>query len=74
MIKASMIMHGVSSMNAQLGAGMQVAKSWYAQGTVLSFDRVFFFQGILFLGVIPLLFFLRVPRTGEKAHIDLGME
>ena len=50
--------------------------SWYAQGTVLSFDRVFMFQGFLFLGVIPLLFFLRVPRypAGGAAHVEISME
>jgi hypothetical protein len=47
----------------------------YEQATVLSFDRVFMFQGILFLFVIPLLFFLRVPRiVGEKVHIELPGE
>ena len=74
-VKAQLMAHGVNAMSAQLGANLAVAKSWYAQGTVLSFDRVFIFQGILFLGVIPLLFFLRVPRTtGPAAHVEISME
>ncbi len=47
----------------------------YQQATVLSFDRVFLFQGILFLVVLPLLLFLRVPRiVGEKVHVELPAE
>jgi hypothetical protein len=75
-IRTGLIEHGVTAMNATMGAGRAVAMSWYAQSTVLSFDRVFIFQGILFLGVIPLLFFLRVPRfTGAgAAHVEISLE
>ena len=76
-VKAGLISHGVDAFSAQLQAGRSVAMSWYSQGTVLSFDRVFIFQGVLFLGVIPLLFFLRVPRgpaAGPAAHVEISME
>ncbi len=75
-VRADLMHHGMNAMNAAMGAGKSVAMSWYAQGTVLSFDRVFIFQGFLFLGVIPLLFFLRVPRhTGGAAqHVEISME
>ncbi len=66
-INTSLVHHGMNAMNATMGAGKAVAMSWYAQSTVLSFDRVFIFQGILFLGVIPLLFFLRVPRATRRS-------
>ena len=77
-IRAGLIDHGVNAFNATMGAGRAMAMDWYAQSTVLSFDRVFIFQGILFLGVIPLLFFLRVPRHvgagAGAAHVEISME
>jgi hypothetical protein len=45
-----------------------------AQASVLSFDRIFIFQGVLFLAVIPLLFFLRVPRDNTPVHVELPAE
>jgi DHA2 family multidrug resistance protein len=73
-VKAGLISHGVNAMTASADAGRAIAMSWYQQGTVLSFDRVFMLQGLLFLGVIPLLFFLRVPRTFEAEHLEIAME
>jgi DHA2 family multidrug resistance protein len=76
-VRAGLIVHGMNAVNATMGAGRTMAMSWYAQGTVLSFDRVFIFQGFLFLGVIPLLFFLRVPRhvgAASAAHVEISME
>jgi DHA2 family multidrug resistance protein len=74
-LKAMAIMHGVEPVTAQIQAARTLGISMYAQSTVLSFDRVFMFQGILFLFVLPLLFFLRVPRiVGEKVHIELPGE
>ena len=46
----------------------------FEQATVLSFDRVFLLQGILFFLVLPLLFFLRVPRHGAPVHVELPAE
>ena len=75
-MKAGMIMHGFDPNTAGALAGRLVGMRMYAQSAVLSFDRVFVLQGLLFLGVIPLLFFLRVPRAnpGEKVHVELPME
>jgi DHA2 family multidrug resistance protein len=44
------------------------------QGTVLGFDKTFVLQTFAFLLVLPLLFFLRVKRTGEPAHVELSVE
>ena len=44
------------------------------QGTVVGFDKTFILQVIAFLATIPLLVFLRVKRTGEKAHVELSVE
>ncbi len=75
-MKASMIAHGFDPSTAAAFVGRIIGGRMYQQATVLSFDRIFVLQGILFLGVIPLLFFLRVPRakTAEKVHVELPME
>ena len=41
------------------------------QGTVLAFEKTFLLQGIVFLMVMPLLFFLRV---GEREKSDEPLE
>ena len=75
MIKAAAVSHGMNALDSTMAAGKMIAGGWYAQSAVLSFDRVFIFQDILFLGVIPLLFFLRVPRTtGPAQHVEISME
>jgi len=74
-MKAFAIAHGADPVTAMMQAGGAIGRSMYEQATVLSFDRVFMFQGILFLFVLPLLFFLRVPRiVGEKVHIEMPGE
>jgi hypothetical protein len=74
-LKAIAILHGVEPTAAGIQAARTLGISMYQQATVLSFDRVFMFQGILFLFVIPLLFFLRVPRVaGQKVHVELPGE
>jgi MFS transporter, DHA2 family, multidrug resistance protein len=44
------------------------------QGLVIGFDKTFLLQTIAFLVVLPLLFFLRVPRTPAPAHVELPTE
>ncbi len=65
---------GADLMSAPKMGGAAVARSMFAQATVLSFDRVFLFQGLLFLGVLPLLFLIRVPRTAAPAHVEMPVE
>jgi DHA2 family multidrug resistance protein len=68
------IAHGVEPAIAQLWSGRMLGMELYRQATVLSFDRLFLLQGILFLGVLPLLYFVRVPRTDEKVHVEMPAE
>jgi MFS transporter, DHA2 family, multidrug resistance protein len=69
-VKAAIISHGGSELLAGRAVGFRMAQ----QALVLSFDRVFLLQGLLFFGVIPFLFFLRVPRTTEKVHVEMPAE
>jgi MFS transporter, DHA2 family, multidrug resistance protein len=73
-MKASLIAHGMDPLAATAAAGRFLYGSVAVQGTVLGFDRVFLLQGIAFLCVIPLLFFLRVPRTNAPVHIEMPAE
>ena len=51
-----------------------------AQGMVLAFEKSFLLQGIAFLAVLPLLFWLRVERHGHdkasthRPSVDISME
>jgi DHA2 family multidrug resistance protein len=64
-------MDAYSAHGAALGAlnGM-VAR----QAATLAFDRIFFLAGILFLLVLPLLFFLKVARAPAPAIGDAHLE
>jgi hypothetical protein len=45
------------------------------EGTVLAFEKTFLLQGIAFIAVLPLLFFLRVDRQKADApQVDMHME
>jgi DHA2 family multidrug resistance protein len=50
--------------------GRGLGMSMMHQATVLSFDRIFLLQGLLFLLVIPLFFFLRVDRSKKDESAD----
>ncbi len=73
-IKGVLIAQGMDPLSATAVAGKALYGRVAIQGTVLGFDRVFLLQGIAFLCVIPLLFFLRVPRTTAPVHIELPAE
>jgi hypothetical protein len=72
--KMALMAHGLSSDIAGALAQKIYAGRAMLQGTVVGFDKTFILQVIAFLGVIPLLMFLRVPRTGEKVHVELSAE
>jgi DHA2 family multidrug resistance protein len=56
------------------GRAAHFVSSLYQQATVVSFDRIFLLQGILFFGVLPLLLLMRVPRQAGPAHVELPAE
>ncbi len=73
-IRTWLMLHGVSSQAAPVVAGGAIGRSVFEQATVLSFDRVFLFQGILFFGVLPLLLFMRVPRHAAPVKVEVHAE
>nr|HEX4317749.1 DHA2 family efflux MFS transporter permease subunit [Kofleriaceae bacterium] len=71
-MKGAIVAHAGNPALANAIVGSHIGQ----QALVLSFDRVFLFQGLLFFGVLPLLYFLRVPRDPDAApvHIELPGE
>ena len=43
------------------------------QAMVISFERLFYLAGILFLLVLPLVFFLRLPKDATPAEVHMEM-
>ncbi len=68
---------GLDATSARSGASAMLDFVITRQATVLSFEKMFLLAGIIFLLVLPLLFFLKTgPKTGEKAekvdvHVDI---
>jgi DHA2 family multidrug resistance protein len=73
-MRAAAMAHGMNGTSAGMAAARMIGARIYAQAQVLSFDRIFIFQGVLFVCVIPLLFFLRVPREGGPVHVEISAE
>jgi DHA2 family multidrug resistance protein len=71
---ASFQAHGMSAVDAKQAAMRALAGAVARQGTVLAFEKTFLLQGIIFLAVLPLLFFLRVGRGPKAEHIELTTE
>ena len=40
---------------------------------VISFEKLFYLSGILFLCVLPLVFFLKMPEHAEKIEVHVEM-
>jgi DHA2 family multidrug resistance protein len=66
---------GMDPLGAQAAAIRAMAGRVGLQATVIAFERVFLLQGIVFLGVLPLLFFLRrAHAAAPSTHVELGTE
>jgi len=74
MTRVAMLARGASYDFAQAIAYKAAAGRAALQGVVIGFDKTFVLQTIAFLVVVPLLFFLRVKRTQEKAHVEMSVE
>lgn len=73
-IEAGLVAHGADPAAAHAMAIRMLGGRIVQQATVLGFSRVFLLQGLLFVVVIPLLFFLRVPRHQPAVHVELPVE
>jgi len=66
--------HGMGAADARQSALRALAGGVARQGNVLGFEKTFLVQGLAFIAVLPLLYFLRVGKGNKAEHIDLGME
>ncbi len=73
-IEAGLVAHGADPTAAHAMAIRMLGGRVVEQATVLGFSRVFLLQGLLFVIVVPLLFFLRVPRHQPAVHVELPQE
>jgi len=67
MLTQGFIARGMDTASARTAALRAMTGSVMAQSTVLSFDHIFILAGGLFLLVLPLLFFLKMPKQDKPA-------
>jgi DHA2 family multidrug resistance protein len=66
--------HGMGPLEAKQAALRAMAGRVAVQGSVCGFEKTFLVQGVAFIAVLPLLFFLRVGQSGKAEHIELSVE
>jgi DHA2 family multidrug resistance protein len=64
---------GIPSSAAQMTATQLLDFQVRQQAMVLAFERLFMICGIAFLCVLPLVFFLRMPKGAEKREVHVEM-
>jgi DHA2 family multidrug resistance protein len=65
---------GYDAASAALAAPRVLAGAVARQAMVITFDKLFFLSGLLFLLVLPLLFFLKSPNHREQAAVETHVE
>ncbi len=72
----ALALHGLGPTQAKAGALKAMSGMVLGQGAVLAFEKTFLLQGIAFLAVLPLLFFLRVDpkHANQTEHVEIGVE
>src|SRR5262249_24994221 len=73
-LSAGLQAHGLSAAAAKPAALRALAGMVARQGTGLAFEKAFLLPGVVFLAVLPLLFFLRVNKRASSPHVELSME
>jgi DHA2 family multidrug resistance protein len=75
MMQQGFMARGMDAVSAKSAALRALAGTTMQQSMVLSFERVFILAGGLFLLVLPLLYFLRMPAdarpTGGDVHLEM---
>jgi DHA2 family multidrug resistance protein len=66
-ITAGLGARGLDHASAQTGAMKALSGMVFGQGMTLAFERTFFQAGVVFLLVLPLLYFLRITRSQKPS-------
>ncbi|MGD0837348.1 MAG: DHA2 family efflux MFS transporter permease subunit [Polyangia bacterium] len=67
-ITAGLGARGLDHASAQSGAYKALAGLVFGQSMTIAFERTFFLAGVVFLVVLPLLYFLRITRRGGSSE------
>jgi DHA2 family multidrug resistance protein len=63
---------GIAAADAPAMAARMIDGQLRQQAMVLSFERLFYLSGILFVCVLPLVFFLKMPEHGgPEVHVEM---
>jgi DHA2 family multidrug resistance protein len=73
MMAGALERRGLDLTSARAGATRMMSGIVARQSMVLTFEKLFLLSGILFLLVLPLLFFLKAP-TQEPVRADVHVE
>jgi DHA2 family multidrug resistance protein len=74
MIQQGLIARGYDAATASTAAGRILGGMVMRQATMLTFEKLFLGAGILFLLVLPLLFFLKSPDHGDTVKPEVHVE
>jgi DHA2 family multidrug resistance protein len=72
-IQRMMQAHGLDAMAARNAAARMIDGQLRQQAMMISFEKLFYLSGILFLCVLPLVFFLKMPKNAEKIDVHVEM-
>jgi DHA2 family multidrug resistance protein len=64
---------GLDAGTARQAAARMIDGQLRQQAMLLSFEKLFYLSGILFLCVLPLVFFLKAPKSGDKIDVHVEM-
>ena len=64
---------GMDAFAARQTAARMIDGQLRQQSMMISFEKLFYLSGILFLCVLPLVFFLKMPKDAEKIDIHVEM-
>ena len=64
---------GMDPLAARQAAVRMIDGQLRQQSMMISFEKLFYLSGILFLCVLPLVFFLKMPKDAEKIDIHVEM-
>jgi DHA2 family multidrug resistance protein len=75
MTQAGLMQRGMDAASAHTASTLSLYGTVMRQATVLSFEKLFLLAGVLFLGVLPLLLFLKQPKNdGTQTHVHVEIE
>jgi len=73
MLQRMMSRRGTDVMAAKTAAATMMDFQLRRQAMMLSFEKLFYLSGILFLCVLPLVFLLKMPKGSEKIDVHVEM-